>query len=316
MNARIELFVIVTALIAGSVEGADQTSAIVLPRCRVALIEDVEVPAQEAGQLVALHVREGLMVEEGSLMAQIDDSQPQHLRSVADLQRKVAQEEAESDVRVRYAKASAAVAAAEYKQVLDVNRRHRDTVPKADERRKLLAWESAELQIEHAQFDQHLAALERDVKAAEVLAADDSVARRRVQAPLAGLVIDVPRNRGEWVQPGDTVVRLIRIDRVRVEGFLSAADYGPATIAERRVTVRATLPEGAAEFPGSIAFVSPLIEAGQFLVRAEVDNRDAQGQWLLRPGLSVELTIEIGPDAAQALAAERGDRLSAAAADR
>jgi macrolide-specific efflux system membrane fusion protein len=265
---------------------------VVLPRCRVTLIEDVEVPAQEAGQLVSVEAREGLLVEADTVLAQIDDRQPQHVRTVAELERKAADEEATNDVRVRYAKAAAAVAKAEYTQVQEANRRHRDTVPAADERRKLLAWNSAELQVEQSQFEQRLAGLKVEVKAAESAAADTAIERRRIRAPLTGLVVEVLRHRGEWVQPGEPVLRIVRIDRLRVEGFVDAAEVGPEEVGHRAVTVRVELPRGTVEFSGKVVFVSPLVEAGQYLVRAEVVNRAEEEQWLLQPGLTAEMTIE------------------------
>ena len=33
---------------------------------------------------------------------------------------------------------------------------------------------------------------------------------------------------GEWVQQGDTVMRLVRVDLLRVEGYLNAKDYRPS----------------------------------------------------------------------------------------
>ena len=60
-----------------------------------------------------------------------------------------------------------------------------------------------------------------------------------------------------------------------------------------RATV--TLANGRVETcPGNIVFVSPIVDAGpQFLVWAEVVNRQDNGHWLLRPGLNAEMSIEL-----------------------
>src|SRR5687768_448810 len=47
-----------------------------LPDCLVYLIEDIQVPALEAGPLVTINVKEGDVVEPGQLLALLDDSQP------------------------------------------------------------------------------------------------------------------------------------------------------------------------------------------------------------------------------------------------
>ena len=34
---------------------------------------------------------------------------------------------------------------------------------------------------------------------------------------------EVHRHRGEWVQPGQTILRILRLDRLRAEGLVNAA---------------------------------------------------------------------------------------------
>ena len=60
---------------------------------------------------------------------------------------------------------------------------------------------------------------------AEVQAAEANLERRRITAPLDAVVVELSRHEGEWAQVGDPVMRLVRIDRLRVEGFLNAKDY-------------------------------------------------------------------------------------------
>ena len=54
-----------------------------------------------------------------------------------------------------------------------------------------------------------------------------------------------------------------------------------------------TLAHGQREtFPGKIVYVNPLVQAGgEFQVRAEVQNRQDSGGWILSPGLTAEMTI-------------------------
>ena len=47
---------------------------VVVKNCNVALINDVDVPAQEAGVLTKFHVREGSIVKEFDNLVQIDDA--------------------------------------------------------------------------------------------------------------------------------------------------------------------------------------------------------------------------------------------------
>jgi hypothetical protein len=65
------------------------------------------------------------------------------------------------------------------------------------------------------------------------------------------------------------------------------------------VSVEVPLTGGrAARFPGQVVFISPLVQAGnKYRVRAEVANRTENGNPLLRPGMTANMTIAIGSGA-------------------
>lgn len=279
----------------GAVLEADEPTSVEarLTHCLVSLIDDVRVPAQEAGVLIALEAREGLDVEAGTLLARINDSKAQYQRDIALAQQQMAQEKARNDVDVRYAEAAAKVAEYEYR----VNEEANEKVPGArsltELKRLLLAHHRAVLQIEQSQHMQKLAQMEAEGKSAEVAAAEDEIQRRQIRAPLGGQIVEVAPHLGEWVQPGDAVLRIVRLDRVRIEGFVQAADIAPAEISGRPVRVTARLERGRVEmFEGKIVFVHPFVQpGGSFRVWAEVVNRMEGGHWLLRPGSEVDMTI-------------------------
>ena len=48
------------------------------------------------------------------------------------------------------------------------------------------------------------------------------------------------------------------------------------------------------KFTGKVVFVSPLVSVGgNYDVFAEVNNRQEDGQWVLRPGLEATMTIHL-----------------------
>jgi multidrug efflux pump subunit AcrA (membrane-fusion protein) len=100
---------------------------------------------------------------------------------------------------------------------------------------------------------------------------------------------------GEWVKPGDPVLRIIKIDRLSVEGRARATTYNPADLADRNVNVQVTLAGGrTAQFPGKIVFVGSEIGGDErYAVRAEVENRKENGQWVLQPGKQANMTIQV-----------------------
>src|SRR5688500_2591303 len=85
----------------------------------VTLVEQVEVPALEAGAMSSIAVREGQLVTEGMLLAQIDDAEAQLARTKARIEFENAEKQATNDIRVRFSKKASEVAAAELKRGLD-----------------------------------------------------------------------------------------------------------------------------------------------------------------------------------------------------
>jgi len=142
-----------------------------------------------------------------------------------------------------------------------------------------------------------IAAINVDVRKAELDAARLDEAFRKIVAPWDGEVVRRMREEGEWVKPGDPVVRLVEMDRLVIEPFLDAAKLAPAEVDQRPVSVQVELPHGEkVPFEGKVASVSPEVETGgRFSVRIEIANqRDPKsGYWLLRPGMIAQIQIHV-----------------------
>ena len=264
-----------------------------IKHCLVSLIEDVHVPAQERGVLISVPVKEGDRIETDALLAQIDDGQARLQRSAAQTKLQAAQAQAADDIDVRYADAAYKVAKAEYDQAAAVVRNMSNAIPKTEVRRLLLQQNRAALQIDKSQLDRKVAKMNAEVHQAEVKAAEDLMVRQQIRSPVDGMVLTVFHHAGEWVNPGDPVLRVVRMDRLRIEGFLDSAEHNPGEVDGRSVAVTVSLARGRkVQFTGKIVYVSPLIQAGnKYRVRAEVENRVENNQWLLRPGATAEMHI-------------------------
>jgi macrolide-specific efflux system membrane fusion protein len=267
----------------------------VVSNCLITLIDEAEVPAQEEGTILEIAVREGQQVTKGDLLAQIDDEKVRMAENVARYELEAAKAESGNDVNVRYARSAAEVAAADYQQVVDANQRAPKSYPIAEVRKLLLDHRKFILQIEQSEHELNLASLTAKVKEAQLAAASTDVDRRKVKAPIDGMVIKRYRRVGEWVRPGEPVLRLVGTDHLRIEGYLDATRISPADVAGQPVSITVAMPHGGQEtFAGKVVFVSPLVEAGmQFLVHAEVANRQQNGSPLLRPGLPADMKIQL-----------------------
>ncbi len=274
-----------------------------LSHCLVSLIEDVQVPAREAGALVGVNVVEGQYVTAGQLLAQIDDQQPKLDKMAAELERDAAMAKAMDDIEVRYAEAAVEVANAELERALSIDRKSPGGVTQQEIQKLRLAKHRDELQIERSKLERRVAKMNADVHQAAVQSTSHAVARRQIVSPLAGVVVNILHETGEWVAAGEPVLQVVRIDRLRVEGFLSATEIGPEEVAGRPVAVDVQLVGGkTAKFVGDVVFISPMVQAGdKYRVRAEVENRTENGSPLLRPGMTATMTIGLGTPGQQAV---------------
>ena len=284
-----------TILAAAVADAQTAPASYKLSNCLVSLIEEAQVPAQEAGVLVELKAREGLQVEAGQMLAQIDVTKTKMEVRVAEGKLAVAKEKAADDINIRYAKAAADVAMAEYEVNAEANRRVPGAVPQTELNRLLLKCKETTLAIDKAKLDMRVAGHEAAVAQAEADAAQENIARRQIKSPLDGVVVELHRHQGEWVQPGDQVLHIVRMDRLWVEGFLRTTDFTRAEIHNRNVTVDVKLARGqSVTIPGTVVFVRPTTEAGgTFLFRAEIQNQKQGNHWVLSPGLSADMTIQL-----------------------
>lgn len=273
-----------------------QPREVQLTHCLVSLVEDVQVPAREAGALMSVNVVEGQHVTLGQLLAQIDDQQPRLDKQAAELERDAALAKAQDDIEVRYSEAAYAVAGAELERALAIQAKSPGGVTQQEIQKLQLAKQRDQLQIERSRLEMKVAKMNADVHQAAVKSSDNAVARRQIVSPLAGVVTTIFHEQGEWVAAGEPVLQVIRIDRLRVEGFLNATEVGPEEVAGRPVTVDVQTAGGrTARFTGRVVFISPLVQAGdKYRVRAEVENRTEAGTPVLRPGMTATMTISLG----------------------
>lgn len=259
----------------------------------VKLLEQVEVPAREAGVLESLSVREGAMVASGDLLGKIDDRAPTFDKSKAEIELLGAKKLASSDVKVRFATKSAEVAAAELRRALESSARLAESVTASElDQLKLMA-DKTKLEIEQAELEHELAQTAVALKQNDLATAEHAISQRQITAPLSGFVAQVLKQPGEWVEPGEPIARILRLDRLKAEGLVSAEAFD-GSLMGRPVTLTLMHNQIPVEYSGKIAFVSPEVDPvnGQVRFWAEIENTDLR----LRPGLHGSLTILSGAE--------------------
>jgi macrolide-specific efflux system membrane fusion protein len=295
-NKSIVLTLICSALALASVSSASgddpdsrpPAASITVDSVVLRLLEEAEVPAQEAGVVTSLAVREGQRVKQGELLAQIDDEVPRLAAEAVQAQYDIARAKAANDVRRRFAKKSLEVSEAELRRSMESIERFAKSVSQSQLDVERLTVQKNQLEAEQADHEHEVATLEMKAQENELTAARAQVARRRIIAPFDGVVVQTYVRRGEWVEPGQKALRIINVDRLKAEGFVPSAGTF-ADLSGKPVSLEI---EGLSErgpVGGTVLFVSPEVDPinGQVRVWAEIDNREGS----LRPGQPARMVI-------------------------
>jgi multidrug resistance efflux pump len=255
------------------------------------LSEPVEVPARESGVLNEMLVEAGQRVAAGDMLARIDDKQARFDRTRALLELEAAEREAENDASVQVAEKAFELATQDYQRAIRLNNDRPGTVSNEEMEERRLRADAARLEIDNAKNKLEIARTTRTLKSNEVEAADYRIDRRAIVSLVPGFIDRVEANLGEWVEPGATVFRIVRDDRLFAETFVKA-DQVRRDLTGCGVRVTAGSVDGSqVELSGVITYFSPQVGTldGEVRIRAELVKADK----LIAAGQKVTMTIEL-----------------------
>ncbi len=149
--------------------------------------------------------------------------------------------------------------------------------------------DQAKIDVKQATSDGDVTALQTNARKHALEIAKLTVDRHQFVAPFDGVVVQRYQQVGQWVKPGDPVVRLIRMNRLRAEGQVPVSvaaklraikEVDLKTEVDRKVIVR----------QGDVVFVSPEVEpiTGKVRVLVEFDNPNED----ILPGTQIQLQAE------------------------
>ncbi len=200
----------------------------VLRDCLVQATQEIEVPAKEQGALTEVFFKEGDFVEEGQPIASIDDERVRMELFAAKTRSAASMKEANNEIGILEAEAALRVA------ISDRDRNFRllekKAITEADYEHSQLAVEHAELALKNRQYEKEIAVLKARVDEEAVKAAEKMVARHQVTAPYTGNIFRLNKHRGEWVNSGDSMLLLARLDLLTVNATIDGRQCNPEEI--------------------------------------------------------------------------------------
>lgn len=267
--------------------------------CLLKASAEVQLPAQEAGVLVELQAFEGQEVKLNQPLGRIDDSQPRLQKKAAEAERAVTAEKGKSTVSERYAQKASDVALKEWQKAEESNRIAPNSVSQVEVMRLQLTWEKGKLEFERAQEERKIAGLTVSAKDVDVEAAEEAIRRRQLISPIAGTIVELTPHVGEWLKPGDPVLKIVNMEVLKIEGYVNIKHFRQDELQSRTVIAEVDMGSKVPlNVPAKIAFVSPVVEpGGEYRIKAEIQNRKnpQTGEWILKPGLSAELVLSAAP---------------------
>ena len=262
-----------------------QAQTVVVDSAVLQLFDEADLAAGQSGILVELNVSEGQAVKRGEVIARIDDTDARIAEQAARAELALATAKAGNDVAIRAAETARKVAEAELARSEASIARFPRSVSQSQLDVERLSVDKLKLEVEAGRQELEIARLAQQVAERKLEAAQLEIRRRRVIAPIDAVVVAVETSVGEWMEPGQQVVRLVNTDRLKAEGFVSAAEAAQGLM-NWQAAVRVADEEPVA---GAIVFVSPEIDPINNQVRVWAEVKNPHGT--LRPGQPVSLTL-------------------------
>lgn len=282
--------------------------AVVQMHCAVLPLERLEVSSQRDGRIHSIYGRPGTMIRAEQVVVQMESDEQSIRRALAEGELKKAESLRGDRSALEAAQALLSKAEATYDMTMKLNQKSELELfrLKMDVTEK-----KANLRLAEARSMQD--AIDFDIKEQQLALARWEEQRCAITSPVSGIISEQFKYPGEFVRQGETILRVIHMERVAIR-----VEFDSRVIPTYELTHRI----GTAIFPsgesGGFEITDLRFES---ILPSNLDNRhyhaiaivqnpsrtDAHGRehWLLRAGMVGRLTLSTGP-ASSGATTERG----------
>jgi len=266
----------------------DNPKLILVENALLKTIESTKVAAEVTGRIANLDVVEGDLVKSNQALGKIDDRSVRLQLQRAKLATAIARHKSASQIDLQLAEKRSSVAKNELERAESANAKVPNSYPTKELDRLRLVVDTATLEIERAKHDQTLLGLEAALMENDQKIAEDLLTRHQIFSPSNGAVISLSKHLGEWVEPGMELLEIVQLDRLRVEGFISAIHAGKQLV-QRPAVLQLQIAEQQHTLSARLVFVYPEINPVNNQMRVHLEVENLQG--ILSPGMRVRAAI-------------------------
>ncbi|MFK7819257.1 MAG: HlyD family secretion protein [Planctomycetaceae bacterium] len=267
-----------------------------------------------AVELAKLDVRIAARQADSELLAKVADAhvyEAEQEKKRSTLSQEIAEKKAKDSANVERAMKTRDLAKKSLERGKAARAGYRPSLAEADVEKRQLEYDLSELELQKARLDsavtqlqarmemavvdQFAAVVERLRKEAELARDNQATAKitkevkdrtlelaelrqqkRRVVSPINGEVAEILRNKGEWVEPGTPIARVIRLDRLRVEGYVKALPRVRQLVGSKVQITSAQ--DGSLRLIGTVTYVGAEVNSvnNEVQIHVEFDNTRQQ----------------------------------------
>lgn len=246
------------------------------------------VASEAPGIVRSIEVQDGSDVKAGAVLVRLNEEMYTADFQVAVEEFKIASLQAANRVNIEYAKSSAEVTEATLVKSQAANREYEGAISSTEIDRLELDLKQAVLSGDQAEMEFDAAQLTAQLKEKQLNAAKVQLENRKISAPFGGKVAQVYVQKGQWVNTGEPIARVIDLSELQIEAYLAQNFYGVVKVGAE-ATFDYELAGTKYSVPAKVVFVAPEILERRFRVKLKVDNRDQK----YTPGVEGKLTIKL-----------------------
>jgi multidrug resistance efflux pump len=276
--------------------------------------------AQTRLEIANENARSGLAAE----LAEKKLAQEMQLAKEHKFKKQIADRKAENDVSVQASKKAELVAENELSRAVKARRQFVDSVSESEIDNLRLSYERSVLETEQAEFErvidglqaeaeaeaanshqlgverytlelaqakveQRVQELQAELQRHQLQLAELASSLQTIKSPIDGVVVERFRNLGDWVKAGEPLIRVIRLDRLRAEGFISADQLDSIKVNQKVNLTIVRSEKSIVEREGVVKFISRELEPVSSEIRFWVEFDNASLDVL--PGMRLSLSV-------------------------